>query len=129
MSAISGLRGVHVRFLNRFARHVIPWLPGFAAIEYVGRTSGRRYRIPIKYFQHGPDYVFALMYGADVQWVKNVEAAGGCDLKVRRGTTHLVDPHLVVDPTRRLLPRYVRGFFGAFRVNEFVTMRPLTDPS
>ena len=40
-------------------------------------------------------YVIALTYGPDADWVKNVLAAGGCELEVNcRGNQPLVRPML-----------------------------------
>ncbi len=127
MTAISGLRGAHVKVFNRFTRRVGAWLPGFAVLAYTGRTTGRRYLIPVKVYRHGPDRVIALMYGRDVQWVKNVVAAGECELRVQRRTTRLTDPHVVADPSHRLIPRYARWFLALLRVDEFMTLRPATE--
>jgi deazaflavin-dependent oxidoreductase (nitroreductase family) len=111
---------------NRFSRHFVHWLPNFAIISYVGRKSGKRYRTPMNVFRDGESYVFALTYGSDVQWVKNVIAAGEADLQIRNKTTHLVDPELFVDPTRRLMPLIVRIALRFARVSEFLRMRPAT---
>ena len=127
MSAINRLRPFTTNVFNPVFRRVAAWAPGFAMLGYVGRKSGRPYRIPVKVFRHGPDYVVSLMYGPDVEWVKNVVAAGGADLRIRRRTTRLTDPKVVVDPSRRLLPRYVRPLIRFLRVNEFMTMRASAD--
>ena len=79
-----------------FARH----LPGFAIVTHLGRRSGRTYRTPVNVFRRGDDYVFALTYGADVDWVKNVEAAGACDIESRGRTIHLVKSATVYRPDR-----------------------------
>jgi deazaflavin-dependent oxidoreductase (nitroreductase family) len=112
---------------NRFSRHFVHWLPNFAIISYRGRKSGMRYRTPMNVFRDGDGYVFALTYGSDVQWVKNVLAAGEADLQIRNKTMHLVDPELFVDPSRHLMPFIVRIVLGFARVSEFLRMRPTTD--
>jgi hypothetical protein len=38
--------------------------------------SGRTYSTPINVFRRGDDYYLFLTYGSDLQWVKNVLAAG-----------------------------------------------------
>ncbi len=73
-------------------------------------------------FRDGEDWIFALTYGSDVQWVKNVIAAGGCRLTTRRKTYELGSPRLFVDPSRRLMPFPVRQFLGLLRVSEFLRM-------
>ena len=112
---------------NPISRHVVRWLPGFALLGYRGRRSGRAYRTPMNVFRHGDRWAFALTYGSDVQWVRNVLAAGEAELIKGRRTIRLVDPQLVVDPTRRLMPFGVRQVLGLMRVSEFLTMRAATD--
>jgi deazaflavin-dependent oxidoreductase (nitroreductase family) len=111
---------------NRFSRLFVHWLPFFAIISYRGRTSGKTYHTPMNVFRDGDDYVFALTYGSDVQWVKNVLAAGEAELRIRNTTIHLAAPEKFVDPTRQLMPLPVRIVLGLARVNEFLRMRPAT---
>ena len=118
------IRPFTTHVFNRFTRHFVHWLPGFAIISYRGRASGMRYRTPMNVFRDGDGYVFALTYGSDVQWVKNVLAAGGADLQIRRTTIRLVDPVLFVDPSRHLVPLPVRIVLRFVRVSEFLRMRP-----
>jgi deazaflavin-dependent oxidoreductase (nitroreductase family) len=112
---------------NRFSRRFVRWLPWFAIITYRGRKTGKTYRTPMNVFRDGESYVFALTYGSDVQWVKNVLAAGEADLQIRNRTIHLVDPEMFVDPTRHLMPLPVRIVLGFARVTEFLRMRPSTE--
>jgi len=118
------LRPFTTRFFNPLSRLVAGWLPGFGIVRYVGRTSGKAYRTPMNVFRDGDDYVFALTYGADVQWVKNVLASGTCELEVMGRVISLRDPVLFTDPKRQLMPIPVRPFLGLLRVSEFLRMRP-----
>jgi deazaflavin-dependent oxidoreductase (nitroreductase family) len=110
--------------LNRFTRLFVHRLPGFAIISHRGRKSGEIHRTPMNVFRDGDDYLFALTYGSDVQWVKNVLAAREADLRIGDKTIHLRDPELFVDPKRRLMPQPVRTMLGVMRVSEFLRMRP-----
>jgi hypothetical protein len=56
------------------------------------RSSGRLYRTPVNVFRRGDTFLFFLTYGSDVQWVKNVLAAGDCTIETRNETLDLVDP-------------------------------------
>jgi deazaflavin-dependent oxidoreductase (nitroreductase family) len=118
------IRPFTTNVFNRVSRLFANRLPGFAIISYVGRTSGHVYRTPMNVFRDGDDYIFALTYGGDVQWVKNVLAAGEADLEVMGRRVHLVDPVRFVDPSRRLMPLPVRFFLGLIWVTEFLRMRP-----
>jgi deazaflavin-dependent oxidoreductase (nitroreductase family) len=124
---LQGLRPFTLRFVNPLTRLVAGWLPLFGVLRYRGRTSGREYRTPMNVFRQGDEYVFALTYGADVQWVKNIVAAGECRLRTRGHDFRLVDPRLYTDPTRRDMPFPVRQFLGLLRVTAFLRMR-IADP-
>jgi len=70
--------------LTRFNKHVTNkvfllfagWIPPLAVVEHHGRLSGSRYRTPIMAFPSDGGYVFALTYGRNVDWVKNLLASG-----------------------------------------------------
>jgi deazaflavin-dependent oxidoreductase (nitroreductase family) len=122
------LRPFTTRFVNPVSRLVAGRLPAFAIISYVGRTSGRRYRTPMNVFRDGADYVFALTYGSDVDWVRNVVAAGEAELETMGRHVRLANPRLVRDPARRAMPRPVRFFLGLMRVSDFLRMSPVDGP-
>lgn len=87
------------------------------------RRSGKTYRTPINVFRRGDHVVFALTYGSNVQWLKNILAARECEMRTRGRDVHLVEPELIVDPDLTLMPRPVR-FMGQFdRVTEMLRMR------
>ena len=127
MPAMRFMRPFTTRVVNPITRPFAGRLPGFGILSYVGRRSGRRYRTPINVFRHGQDYVVALTYGSDVDWVKNVVAAGGCELETMGRSVHLTDPRLFVDPRQRLMPLPVRLFLRLMRVTEFLSLR--TEPT
>jgi deazaflavin-dependent oxidoreductase (nitroreductase family) len=122
---IAAIRPLTTRFLNPITRRFVGHLPGFAIISYVGRTSGRTYRTPMNVFRREGEYLFALTYGPDVQWVKNVIAAGGCELEQGGRTIRLQDPRRFSDPKARLMPLPVRFFLRLMRVTEFLRLSPV----
>jgi deazaflavin-dependent oxidoreductase (nitroreductase family) len=117
------LRPFTTRVFNRLSIHVAGRLPSFAILTIVGRKSGRTYRVPINVFRRGDHYAFALTYGADVQWLENVMAAGDCWMRTRGRDIHLVEPELIVDPKLRIMPLPVRIFGRFMRVTEVLRMR------
>jgi len=123
------LRPFTTNVFNRFSRLFAGRLPGFGILIYRGRKSGKDYRTPMNVFRRGNEYVFALTYGPDVQWVKNIVAAGECHLLTGGRTIRLIGPRFVHDPSRRLMPPVVRQFLGVMRVTEFLEMRiaPIPD--
>jgi deazaflavin-dependent oxidoreductase (nitroreductase family) len=102
------LRPAVNRYLNPVARPVARRLPSFAIVTHVGRRSGRRYRTPVNVFRRGDDFLVFLTYGSDVQWVKNVLAAGSCSIETRGRVIELELPELVTDPDLRAAPAHVR---------------------
>jgi deazaflavin-dependent oxidoreductase (nitroreductase family) len=120
---MSFLRPFTTRVVNPVSRRFAGWLPGFGLLTYTGRKSGRQYRTPLNVFKRGNFYVFALTYGSEVNWVRNVLAAGGCELRVRGRDVRLVEPELLVDPAGRLMPLPVRLFLRLNRVTEYLRMR------
>ena len=117
------LRPFTRRFVNPVTRVVAGWMPGFGILLYRGRKSGTEYRTPMNVFRRGDECVFALTYGPDVQWVKNIVAAGECRLVAGGRTIRLIEPRLYHDPGRTLMPPVVRQFLGLLRVSEFLRMR------
>ena len=120
---LAWIRPFTTHVFNRLSRPLAPWLPLFGVLTYRGRRSGTTYRTPMNVFRRGDHYVFALTYGGEVQWVKNILAAGECELRTRGRDLHLVEPERFVDPERRQMPPVVRQFLGLLRVSEFLRMR------
>jgi deazaflavin-dependent oxidoreductase (nitroreductase family) len=108
---------------NRITGPFAGMLPGFAVVTHVGRRSGRTYRTPVNMFRRGPDYVFVLTYGPEVDWVRNVDAAGGAEVRTRRRTVRLTDPRHIADRERRCVPAPVRPILRLLDVDRFMTMR------
>ena len=117
------IRPFTTHVFNRFSRLFAGWAPWFGILTYPGRKSGKMYRTPMNVFRRGDGYVMALTYGSDVDWVKNVVAAGGCELRTMRRDIRLVDPELFIDPQQRQMPLLIRGFLRFNRVTEFLRMR------
>jgi deazaflavin-dependent oxidoreductase (nitroreductase family) len=108
---------------NRIMRLGAGRVPGFAIVVHAGRRSGRSYRTPVNLFRDGDRYVIALTYGADSQWVRNVLAAGGCEVETRGRRIRLVEPEIIHDPQRRFVSAPIRAILGAVRVSDFMRLR------
>ena len=62
----------------------------FSLVRHVGRRSGKRYETPIIASRIKDGFMIELTYGPNVDWHKNVLAAGSCTL-VWRGREYLID--------------------------------------
>jgi deazaflavin-dependent oxidoreductase (nitroreductase family) len=107
---------------NPILRHVAWWAPGFAMVTHVGRRSGTVRHTPVNIFEHGAGYAIALTYGRESEWVKNVEAAGGCVIETRGRHVRLAHPTLVHDPLRRMVPWPVRLVLRLMGVTDFLML-------
>jgi deazaflavin-dependent oxidoreductase (nitroreductase family) len=103
--------------LNRVVKHVAPWLPTLGLVVHRGRKSGRRYETPVMVFRDGDRFLIALTYGGDrTEWVKNVVAAGGCELRTVGRVYQTGAPRPYRDESRsgiRPLERRVLGLIGS----------------
>jgi deazaflavin-dependent oxidoreductase (nitroreductase family) len=115
--------------LNRVTRRVAPWLPGFGVVVHRGRRSGRRYRTPVNVFPTRDGYRLALTYGPDTDWVRNVLAAGGCELETRGRAVRLVAPRLVHDERRRGIRPLERQVLRVIGVADFLDLRVAPVPA
>jgi deazaflavin-dependent oxidoreductase (nitroreductase family) len=117
------MRPITTRVVNPLTRRIAGRLPWFGIVVVPGRRSGKIRRVPMNVFRNGDDYVMALTYGRDVDWVKNVLAAEGCRLETTGRVLELHEPEVVHDPSRHLVPLIVRVFLGVLDVNDFLRLR------
>lgn len=76
--------------MRRFHR-----LPPLAVVVHSGRVTGKEYLTPVFAFPTDDGFIIALTYGLEVDWLQNVQAAGGCTL-IRKGKqTELVNARVV----------------------------------
>jgi deazaflavin-dependent oxidoreductase (nitroreductase family) len=115
------------RFNRHFANHlvgpVLARLPGFGTVHHVGRRSGRAYATPVKLFRLRGDYVIALPYGPSSDWVRNVLAAGHCDVVARGCRLRLGEPRLVSDHGIQL-PALTRAALRRLDATHFLALTP-----
>lgn len=111
------------RFTNRLVRSVAGRVPFWAIVRHIGRRTGRVYRTPVTLFRRDGRYVIALTYGRGRDWVKNVLAAGGCEVETRGRIVHMTDPRIITDEERSLVPPLIRMFLRLLRVTEFMELR------
>ena len=122
------MRQVNKVALNKATRQVAPWLPGMGVVVHRGRKSGRQYRTPVNIFPRpGGRYVLALTYRPDTDWVKNVIAAGGCELLTRGKHLELTAPRLFHDEARSEIPVVGRTLLGLLHVYDFLELRTVPD--
>ncbi|MEO8828073.1 nitroreductase family deazaflavin-dependent oxidoreductase [Lapillicoccus sp.] len=114
MPVPTAVTGFNKRVLNPVLRRLAGhgW---FVEIEHVGRKSGRTFRTPIMAFRSsaGDAVTIALTYGPDVDWLRNIRAAGGCRMHLGPNLLTLGAPVSLTEaeglrrmpsPPRQMLP-------------------------
>src|ERR1700726_4808686 len=114
------LAKINIAFTNRITSLFAGWFPGFGMLTPVGRKSGKVYRTPINVFRASNGFIIALTYSSQSEWVKNVLATGGCELRTRGKRYELSAPHVVHDPTRRRFPIPVRLVLRTVGADEYM---------
>lgn len=120
------------RWLARFNLHVTNHLlgplarrlSGMGIVVHRGRKSHQQYETPVMYFRDGKRFIFALTYGKESQWVKNVLAEGGCNFQTQGRVLKLANPHLFHDEERRSLPALHRAILSLINVSDFLELTP-----
>lgn len=100
----------------------------FATIEHVGRKSGKTFRTPIMVHPTEGGFIFALTYGPNVDWYRNVSAAGQCNLYWHGQHFVLGKPEpRSVDSAIQIFPRFQRFVLQTLnRIQDFVFMPDIT---
>jgi deazaflavin-dependent oxidoreductase (nitroreductase family) len=116
------LAKINIAFTNRITGLFAGWLPGFGILAHVGRKSGKVYRTPVNVFRASSGFIITLTYSSQSEWVKNVLAAGGCELETREKKYKLSSPKIVHDPTRRRFPIPVRIVLRIVGADEYMEL-------
>jgi deazaflavin-dependent oxidoreductase (nitroreductase family) len=116
------LAKINIAITNRITSLFAGWLPGFGILTHVGRKSGKVYRTPVNVFRPSNCFVVALTYSSQSEWVKNVLAAGACDLKTRGKNYQLSEPKVVRDPSRKRFPFPVRLVLRVVGADEYMEL-------
>ncbi|MBF6170510.1 nitroreductase family deazaflavin-dependent oxidoreductase [Nocardia blacklockiae] len=105
---------------NRVANLVAGRAPGLAIVVHRGRRSGRVYRTPITLFSQDGTYRIALTYGREVDWLKNILAAGEFELETGGRTVTVRDPVVRHDARVSWAPPGVRQALSALGAEFYV---------
>jgi deazaflavin-dependent oxidoreductase (nitroreductase family) len=92
--------GILWRLARRTTAVMLPfaghrWNPVFAVLEHRGRRSGRIYEAPVAARRVPDAFVISLAFGAQVDWYRNLVAAGGGSLRWRGRTYAVGTPEMI----------------------------------
>lgn len=106
---------------NRFFLLFAGWIPPLAIVRHHGRISGREYMTPIMAFPADTGYVFALTYGSEVDWVKNLLASNSGLLKFKGSESHIHSFRFTsCKEVGDVFPALVRLFLRVLSVNKCI---------
>jgi deazaflavin-dependent oxidoreductase (nitroreductase family) len=117
--------------LNRATRRLALAGRGpFSVVVHTGRKSGREYRTPLLLASVPEGFVAELTYGPNVDWLRNVEAAGGCTL-IHGGVTLRVTGVEPCDAERgrAAFPVPARLVLTVFRKKHYRVLRIAAPPT
>ena len=109
--------------LNRVVRRIAPWTPGLGLIVHRGRRSGRAYRTPVEVFRARDGFIIALTYGPDTDWLRNIQAAGGGELRTRGRVFQVSEPRVYHDEQRAGIRPGERQMLRLLGVADFVHLK------
>jgi len=112
------------RFVNPILRHVAQLSFGpFALLRHVGRRSGKTYEIPIMVWPVDGGFVIELTYGPQVDWLRNLQAAGQGSLRWRKREFVLQEPEFIDAETGwRAFPGWTKSILRLSGEHEFVKL-------
>lgn len=95
----------------------------YASLKHIGRRSGHEYSKPIVARPLGDGFVVPLLYGADVDWCRNVLAAGKCALLWNEQEYSLGKPEMMtLSEALSAFPMTQRIIFAAGRIKQYLML-------
>jgi len=118
------LRTFVKHFINPVLRNLTRGSRGpFALLRHVGRRSGKTYETPIMVFRARDGFIIVLTYGPQVDWLRNLQAAGQGSLRWHRQEYVFRKPELIDAQTaEQALPPLIKRVLRLRGVHEFVKL-------
>jgi deazaflavin-dependent oxidoreductase (nitroreductase family) len=96
----------------------------FALVRHVGRRSGKPYETVIMVWRTTEGFVIALTYGPNVDWYRNLQAAGGGTVFWHRRTYAVGKPEPIAASTALpAFPLLFRLILGRSGLQDFVSVK------
>ncbi len=96
----------------------------FAVVRHMGRRSGKPYETTIMVWPMAEGFVIALTYGPQVDWYRNLLAAGGATLLWHRRVYTIGKPEPIDAKTAlTAFPSFFRLILGRSGTHDFVWIK------
>jgi deazaflavin-dependent oxidoreductase (nitroreductase family) len=123
MSIFGRVTRAAARLSQPIGRLMARLFPLWAIVHYRGRRTGRELSTPVQVRATPSEFLIALPWGSSTQWVRNVQAAGGCTV-TWRGIDHAVDSPRVLSLNEAIAFRgWERAALRIVRIHEFLSLR------
>lgn len=124
MKMPGSIRQFNKRVINPLTARIArsSWGP-FCIIYHTGRRSGKAYLTPVIAFPTKDGFVIALTYGPEVDWYRNLRAAGGCKILWHKQiyTIKKIEP-LEPKNALALLPPIFRTVLGLVSLQDYIKL-------
>ncbi|MGO9155834.1 nitroreductase family deazaflavin-dependent oxidoreductase [Mycobacterium sp.] len=101
-----------------------------SVIEHTGRRSGKHYATPVVTDRTADGFIVGLPYGTEVDWLRNVLAAGRATIRCGGQTYDVVGPQVIdAASAKPLLSAKYRRRFGWLPIANYVKFNSAPSPS
>jgi deazaflavin-dependent oxidoreductase (nitroreductase family) len=123
------MRFFNKHITNRVLRGFTSFSHGpFAIIHHVGRRSGKPYETVIWVWKMREGFVIALTLGSEVDWYRNMKAAGGGTVFWHKRFYEVRKPEMIdTEKALTAFPAFFKLLFRTFgKQMKFVLMKPIS---
>lgn len=122
---IDGVRAFNKRILNPAMMKLAGWKGWYAAIiRYEGRSSGKEYETPVVAEPTPEEFLIPLPYGEHVDWLRNVLAAGECEIENKGVNYPATEPEVVGrEEAAPFFPSRTRRQLGLYGVEKYLKVK------
>ena len=116
------VRQFNKHYLNPFMlKHLRSRLAYYVVVQHVGRRSGKLYNTPVVAEHTSDGFIIPLTYGRQVDWLKNVQAAGSATIEEHGIKYRIIKPEILDrQAAQRLLRRNRWLIYRLLRVEFFL---------
>lgn len=123
-----------IRYFNKYVlNHLTLLFAGskvgpFSKLIHKGRKSGKTFHTPVVATYAEDVVIIPLSYGEQVDWLRNILAAGGCEIIYRKKRITTTCPEVVTgEVALSLLPEKRRQLFERFKLEKFLKLQIIQD--
>ncbi|SOX54380.1 nitroreductase family deazaflavin-dependent oxidoreductase, partial [Mycobacterium ahvazicum] len=125
VAVLDDVRVFNKRLLNPLMLHMAGRKHWYASvIEHTGRHSGKQYTTPVVTERVSGGFIVPLPYGTDVDWLRNVLAAGHATIRADGRSYRVVEPEIIsAESAAAELRPERRRTYDLFKVKNYLTVK------